>query len=42
VSGAALDRVFARFKALIDRKKQVTDADLEALVDESLPAERAS
>jgi 2-isopropylmalate synthase len=31
-SGAALDRVFARFKALADRRRQVTDADLEALV----------
>ena len=29
---AALDRVFARFKALADRRKSVTDADLEALV----------
>jgi 2-isopropylmalate synthase len=31
-SGDALGRVFARFKALADRRKQVTDADLEALV----------
>jgi 2-isopropylmalate synthase len=35
---AALDRVFARFKALADRRKSVVDADLEALVfDESQP-----
>ena len=32
LDGEALDRVFARFKALADRSKQVTDADLEALV----------
>jgi 2-isopropylmalate synthase len=30
---AALDRVFARFKALTDRKKQITDADIVGLVD---------
>jgi 2-isopropylmalate synthase len=29
---AALDRVFARFKALADKRKAVADADLEALV----------
>jgi 2-isopropylmalate synthase len=34
LSAAALDRVFARFKALTDRKKQVSDADLEALVSD--------
>src|SRR5215468_971999 len=34
LSGVALDRVFTRFKALTDRKKQVTDADLEALVSD--------
>jgi 2-isopropylmalate synthase len=28
----ALDRVFARFKALADRRKSVSDADLEALL----------
>jgi 2-isopropylmalate synthase len=33
LSAAALDRVFARFKALTDRKKQVTDADIVGLVD---------
>jgi 2-isopropylmalate synthase len=38
VSGEALDRVFARFKALTDRKKQVTDADLEVLVSDERPA----
>jgi 2-isopropylmalate synthase len=32
VADDALDRVFVRFKALADRRKQVTDADLEALV----------
>ncbi len=35
---AALDRVFARFKALADRRKAVADADLEALVhDDAKP-----
>src|SRR5215468_5684722 len=34
LSGVELDRVFTRFKALTDRKKQVTDADLEALVSD--------
>ncbi|HEX8107395.1 MAG TPA: 2-isopropylmalate synthase, partial [Kofleriaceae bacterium] len=38
LSGVALDRVFARFKALTDRKKQVTDADLEALVSDEATA----
>jgi 2-isopropylmalate synthase len=32
VEGAALNQVFARFKALADAKKNVTDADLEALM----------
>jgi 2-isopropylmalate synthase len=40
LSGVALDRVFARFKALTDRKKQVTDADLEALIDALVSDER--
>ncbi|HLO02572.1 MAG TPA: 2-isopropylmalate synthase, partial [Symbiobacteriaceae bacterium] len=36
VQGADLDRLFARFKEVADRKKTVTDHDLEALVsDES-------
>jgi 2-isopropylmalate synthase len=35
LSGVALDHVFARFKALTDRKKHVTDADLEALVSDA-------
>ena len=36
----ALDRVFARFKTLADRRKSVADADLEALVlDEAKPPE---
>ncbi|HEY3355997.1 MAG TPA: 2-isopropylmalate synthase [Polyangia bacterium] len=30
--GAELDEAFARFKALCDKKKQITGADLEALV----------
>jgi 2-isopropylmalate synthase len=35
---AALDRIFSRFKALADRRKSVTDADLEALVhDDAKP-----
>ena len=29
---AALERIFARFKALADRRKSVADADIEALV----------
>ena len=37
IEGAALDRVFARFKELADRRKQVTDADLEVLVRDDLP-----
>jgi 2-isopropylmalate synthase len=32
----ALDRVFARFKELADRKLELTDADLEAIVAEEL------
>lgn len=31
VDGAELDRIFARFKQLADRKKEIFDADLEAL-----------
>jgi 2-isopropylmalate synthase len=37
LDGAALDRVFARFKAIADRRKSVADADLEVLVREDLP-----
>ncbi|HEY5947958.1 MAG TPA: alpha-isopropylmalate synthase regulatory domain-containing protein, partial [Kofleriaceae bacterium] len=33
----ALDRVFARFKEIADRRKQVTDADLEVLVRDDQP-----
>jgi 2-isopropylmalate synthase len=33
---ADLDQVFERFKALADRKKLITDADLEALVSDEL------
>jgi 2-isopropylmalate synthase len=37
---ATLERVFARFKALADRRKSVADADLEALVnDDGKPQE---
>ncbi len=32
LEGADLDRAFARFKTVADRRKNVTDADLEALV----------
>jgi 2-isopropylmalate synthase len=32
LEGDALDKAFTRFKQLADRRKQVTDADLEALV----------
>ncbi len=41
---ADLDKAFARFKALADRKKTVTDADLVALVADELyqPVERYS
>lgn len=31
-----LDRLFARFKELADRKKELSDRDIEALVDEGL------
>ena len=33
---AELDQVFVRFKALADRKKLITDADLEALISDEL------
>ena len=33
---AELDQVFVRFKALADRKKMITDADLEALISDEL------
>lgn len=32
VEGEALEKTFARFKELADRKKTVTDRDIEALV----------
>lgn len=38
LDAAALDRVFARFKEIADRRKHVTDADLEVLVREDAPA----
>ena len=37
VDAGALDRVFARFKEIADRRKCVTDADLEVLVRDDLP-----
>jgi 2-isopropylmalate synthase len=39
LEGEALDRAFDRFKALADRKKEVSDADLEALAATELQAE---
>ena len=36
LDGAELDRAFDRFKALADKKKLVTDADLEALITDEL------
>jgi 2-isopropylmalate synthase len=36
LSGEELEAAFARFKELADKKKQVTDADLEALVADQL------
>jgi 2-isopropylmalate synthase len=42
VEGGALDRAFQRFKQVADKKKVVTDADLESLMqDELSSAERA-
>ena len=35
LEGAALDAVFERYKAVADRKKQITDADLEAICSDS-------
>ncbi len=35
-----LDRAFARFKALADKKKHVFDEDLVAIVEDELPAEQ--
>lgn len=37
LDAAALDRVFARFKAICDRRKHITDADLEVIVREDAP-----
>ncbi|MDP9388836.1 MAG: 2-isopropylmalate synthase [Actinomycetota bacterium] len=36
VQGAALDAAFTRFKELADRKVQITEADLEAIVAEEI------
>jgi 2-isopropylmalate synthase len=36
VSGGGLDKAFARFKKLADKKKHITDADLVALVSDEL------
>src|SRR5215468_5811109 len=41
LSPAALDRVFARLKALTERKKQVNDADLKAMIDALVIDERS-
>ena len=38
LSTEALDRAFARFKGLADKKKEVFDEDLTAIVEEELPA----
>ena len=38
LSKAELDRAFARFKTLADKKKEVFDEDLAAIVEEELPA----
>ena len=37
LDNAAIDRVFARFKTVADRRKHITDADLEAIVTDGLP-----
>ncbi|HEY5920288.1 MAG TPA: 2-isopropylmalate synthase [Kofleriaceae bacterium] len=37
LDAAALDRVFARFKEIADRRKHLTDADLEVLVRHDAP-----
>lgn len=37
LDNAAIDRVFARFKIVADRRKHITDADLEALIQDGLP-----
>jgi 2-isopropylmalate synthase len=37
LDGTALDRVFARFKAIAERRKSIADADLEVIVREDLP-----
>ncbi len=36
LSDQEIDRVFARFKELADKKKTVTDADIEALIEDEL------
>ena len=38
LSAEELDRAFARFKDLADKKKQVFDSDLVAIVEDELPA----
>jgi 2-isopropylmalate synthase len=37
LDAAGLDRAFARFKEIADRRKYITDADLEVLVRDDLP-----
>jgi 2-isopropylmalate synthase len=39
LSEAELDRAFARFKEVADRKKEIGERDLEAIVQAELPAE---
>jgi len=36
LSDEALDKVYARFKVLADKKKEVFDADIQALIDDEL------
>ncbi len=38
LSKVEMDRAFARFKSLADKKKEIFDADLVAIVEEDLPA----
>ncbi|HEY2511309.1 MAG TPA: 2-isopropylmalate synthase [Polyangiaceae bacterium] len=42
LEGKALDKVFGRFKTIADRRKHITDADLEAIVaSEAVPVREA-
>jgi isopropylmalate/homocitrate/citramalate synthase len=40
--GDELNQVFARFKELADKKKTVTDADLEALIADEFTSRKKS